>query len=363
MAEQTLSNRDLNRILLDRQMLLKRENVTPAEALTRLLVLQAQLPRAPFIALWDRIEGFQREDLLDAIRARQIVRSTLMRGTLHLANAADVLAFRHTIMPPRDILLPGGVRPGPEVIEKALKLAAEHFATEPKDMDSVRQVFEAEGVEPVRPIAWAARVMLPLVQAHADVAYGHTPGGEFVMAEAWLGKTPVPTPRPAALLRRYLAAHGPATPANFANWSGLSGAAAVFAEIEDELATFKDEKKRTLYDLKDAPQPSADTPAPVRLLPDFDTAVLIKENRGRIVPAEFEPLLTNRNLMVVPMILVDGFVAATWKTETKRKVTTVSVKTFGKLSAKDRKAIEAEAEALVGFIEPTTAAAVTFETA
>lgn len=363
MADRILTQRDLNRILLARQMLLKREQVTPQAALARLLVLQAQLPKSPFISLWNRIEGFRREDLLDAIHAREIVRSTLMRGTLHLARAEDVLAFRHTIMPPRDMLLPGGVRPAPEVLDRVLDLARVHFAEAPRDFDSIRQVLEREGLEPVRPLAYAARLMLPLVQPNTDGPFGHVPGGEFVMAEAFLGRKADPTLHVADLLRRYLAAHGPATPANFANWSGLQGVAPVFAELEPELVTFKDDRNRTLHDLKDAPRPGGETPAPVRLLPDFDAAVLIKENRGRIVPAEIEPHFSNRNLMVPPMVLVDGFVAGGWKAETKRKVTTVAIRLFGKVSAKDRKALEAEAEALAGFLEPETKPAVSLETA
>lgn len=359
MAEQILTNRDLNRILLARQMLLSREKATPREALNRLLVLQAQFPKSPFIALWNRIEGFEREHLLRAIRAREIVRSTLMRGTLHLANAQDVLTFRHTVMPPRDILLPGGVRPAPEVLDRVLDLARAHF-DEPRDFESVRQVLEREGLEPVRPLAYAARLMLPLVQPDTEGPFGHVPGGDFVMAEAFLGERADPKPHVADLLRRYLAAHGPATPANFANWSGLQGAASVFAELEPELISFTDEKKRTLYDLKDAPRPDANTPAPVRLLPDFDTAVLIKENRGRIVPADIEPHFSNKNLMVPPMVLVDGFVAGAWKAETKRKVTTVAIRLFGKVSAKDRKALEAEATGLAGFLEPETTSTVAF---
>ena len=361
MADQTLTNRDLNRALLARQMLLKRERMTPAQALTRLLALQSQFPRAPFIGLWNRIEDFKREDLLAAIKAREVVRSTLMRGTLHLANAEDVLAFRHTIMPPMDIMLPGGARPPPEVMERALGLARDHFADRPQDFDSIRAVYEREGLEPIRPLAWAARVMLPLVQSHADVPFGHAPGGDFVMAKAWFGRDPEPRPQPAALLRRYLAAHGPATPANFANWSGLQGVAAVFAELEDELVTFRDERKRTLYDLVDAPRPPADTPAPVRLLPDFDAVVLIKENRGRVVPPEVEPHLANRNLMVPSTVLVDGVVVGTWKVDIRRKATTVTARLFTSIAARDLKALEAEGEALARFLAPDTTGAVAFE--
>lgn len=361
MAEQVLTTRDLNRALLARQMLLQREKVTPAQVLTRLLVLQAQLPRAPFIGLWNRIEGFRKDDLLTPIRAREIVRSTLMRGTLHLATAEDTLAFRHTIMPARDITLPGGVRPSPELLQRALDLASEHFALEPRDFASIHALYEKEGVEPVRPMAIAARVMLPLVQADVDTPWGHVPGGDFVMAGAWLGRDADPTIRAAELARRYLAFYGPATPANFAAWSGLPGAAAVFAELGDELFTFKDEKKRTLYDLPDAPRPPADTQAPARLLPEFDSAVLVKENRARIVPPEFEAGMTSKNLIIPPTALVDGFVVGTWKIETKRKVATVSVKLLKTISAKDRKALEAEGLALARFLEPAATGAVVFE--
>jgi hypothetical protein len=363
LADQVLSIRDLNRALLARQMLLRRETVTPTEALGRLLALQAQLPRAPFIGLWSRIDGFEKSDLLDAIRARAIVRATLMRGTLHLATAEDVLAFRHTVMPSREVTLPGGHRPPPEVLQRALDLAAKHFFTEPRDFESIREVLEAEGLEPVRPLAWAARVMLPLVQADAETAWGHTPGGEFVMAKAWLGQKADPTPHPAALARRYLAAYGPATPANFAAWSGLQGAAATFAELAPELVTFKDEQNRTLYDLPDAPRPPADTAAPARLLPEFDAAVLIKESRARIVAPAFEAGLTSKNLIIPATALVDGFVVGTWKAETKRKITTVAVKLFKALATKHRKALEAEALALANFLDPATTAAVAFEDA
>lgn len=362
MTDRILTARHLNRALLHRQMLLRREAVTPQEAIHRLFVLQAQLPRAPFIGLWNRIEGFRRDDLLAALRARKIVRSTLMRGTLHLATAEDILAFRNTVTASRDVALPGGARPSPEVIDRALALAAEHFAAEPKDFDSIRAVYEREGLEPVRPLAWAARVMLPLVQADAPEApWGHTPGGEFVMAHAWLGREPTTEPQAAALLRRYIAAHGPVTPAMLAAWSGLQGAAAVFAELGDELVTHKDERGRTLHDLKGMTLPDPDTPAPPRLLPDFDAAVLIKENRARIVPPEFEPHLTSRNLMVPPMLLVDGFVAGRWQVTTKRKITTIAVTVFKTITAKDRKAVEAEGETLARFLEPETAAAVTFD--
>jgi len=276
MSDTVLGPRDLNRILLDRQMLLERQSLDPVSALERLFAMQAQLPRAPFLGLWARIKDFRRQDLLDAIHARRVVRSTLMRGTLHLASAEDVLAFRTTIMPARDVTLPWGVKPTPEVLDAVLAVGREHFAPEPKDFESVRQVLEAQGFEPVRPLAYATRMFLPLVQAASNAQFGHEPGGDFTLARTWLGRDEHKEPQPQALARRYLASHGPSLPADFSAWSGLKAAAATLDALGDELVTFKDERGRKLYDLRDAARPPGETPAPVRLLADFDGAVLCR---------------------------------------------------------------------------------------
>ncbi|HEY9234992.1 MULTISPECIES: DNA glycosylase AlkZ-like family protein [Phenylobacterium] len=240
MAEDLLTPRDLNRILLARQMLLERAELAPVEALEQLFAVQAQLPRAPFLGLWARLKGFSKADLRKAIEERKVVRSTLMRGTLHLAASGDVLTFRTTIMPPRDVTLPGSVRPTPELLDKVLSIGRQHFAETPQDFESIRQVLEAEGVEPVRPLAYAVRIFLPLVQAAAETEFGHEPGGRFVMAKAWLGEDEQAEPQAAALARRYLASHGPALPADFAAWSGLKGAAATFEALGDDLVRFRD---------------------------------------------------------------------------------------------------------------------------
>lgn len=360
MADQILTQRDLNRILLARQMLLVREPIGPVEAVERLFAIQAQLPRAPFLGLWARLEGFQRADLLAAIHHRQVVRSTLMRGTLHLAGARDVLAFRTTVMPARDIALPWGAKPTPEELERVLDLARRHFTPEPKDFESVRQVLEAEGLEPVRPLAFAARMFLPLVQASSNAAFGHEPGGDFTMARTWLGRDADAAPRPLDLARRYLAAHGPSLPADFSGWSGQKAAASIFEALGEELVTFKDERKRTLFDLKDAPRPSGETPAPVRLLADFDGAVLGRADRTGVIRPDHAPLLASKNGLIPAMVLVDGVVAGTWRIDPKKKSVVISVRLFDKVAAKDRKAVEAEAVSAARFLEPEAAAVVTF---
>ena len=362
MSDTVLGPRDLNRILLDRQMLLERQALDPVAALERLFAMQAQLPRAPFLGLWARLRDFRRQDLLDAIQARRVVRSTLMRGTLHLASAEDVLAFRTTVMPPRDVTLPWGLKPTPDLLDAVLAIGREHFAPEPKDFESVRQVLEAKGFDPVRPLAYATRMFLPLVQASSDAPFGHEPGGDFTLAKTWLGRDEREEPHPQALARRYLAAHGPSLPADFSAWSGLKAAAATFEALGGELATFRDERGRKLYDLKDAARVPGDTPAPVRLLADFDGAVLCRADRTGIIRPEHAPLMASKNGLIPAMVLVDGVVAGTWRIEAKKKFVSVSVRLFEKVSAQDRRAIEAEALSAAAFLAPDAKPDVAFET-
>ncbi|MEJ7811420.1 MAG: crosslink repair DNA glycosylase YcaQ family protein, partial [Gemmatimonadaceae bacterium] len=95
----TVTVRELNRATLARQMLLERHAVTPLEATERLVGLQAQLARPPFVGLWSRVRGFERDQLLGLVRDRQVVRATAMRGTLHLLSARDFVRFRATLQP------------------------------------------------------------------------------------------------------------------------------------------------------------------------------------------------------------------------------------------------------------------------
>ena len=87
--ERTLTLRELNRALLERQLLLQRRRLAVPRAVERLCALQAQYSLSPYIALWSRVTGFRKEQLTQALEEREVVKSSLFRITLHMTSARD----------------------------------------------------------------------------------------------------------------------------------------------------------------------------------------------------------------------------------------------------------------------------------
>lgn len=351
----TLTNRQLNRALLARQMLLSREPATAAGAVERLAGLQAQVARPPFVGLWTRLEGFRREDLLAPLRQRQIVRVTAMRATLHLMTAADYVGLRGALQPALARGMQAILRERAQSFDlDAIEAEARaFFGGAPATFDALRNHFKEKDPESdERAMAYAIRTHLPLVQVPTDATWGFPAAADFAMADAWLGTQVSKEPAPAhELVRRYLAAFGPATPGDAQAWSALQGLRAVFEELRPTLVTFRDERKRELFDLPEAPRPAEDTPAPVRFLPEFDNLVLSHDDRTRVIADEHRPRVVTKNLQVRATFLVDGFVAGTWKTERKKKSAVLLIEPFAKIDKKTMAALAAEGDALLRFIE------------
>jgi hypothetical protein len=150
---------------------------------------------------------------------------------------------------------------------------------------------------------------------------------------------------------RYLAAFGPASVADIRYWSGLSGLRGVVERLRPRLRVFTDEGGRELFDLPDAPRPPEDAPAPVRLLPEFDNLVLSHADRSRVIADEHRKAISAKNGMTPATILVDGFVAGTWRVERRGKVATLSLAPFRPLPRRVRAEIVAEAEPLLRLVE------------
>jgi len=350
-----LSQRQLNRATLARQLLLKRENVSALSAIDALIGLQSQLPRPPFVGLWSRVEGFERKELLDLYEKRAVVRATSMRGTLHLLTAKDFLQFRavFTAMLQKSIGQVLRERAKGLDVAKVCAQAEKFLAQGPRTFEEIRQ--HLVGLNPKvndRALGFAARCGLHLVQVPADATWGFPTDAQFALSKAWLKKASGTDEDAAALVLRYLAAFGPATVADMQAWSGLKDLAPAFEKVRAKLKTFEGAKGKELFDLPKAPRPDEDVPAPVRFLPDFDNLVLGHADRSRVIDDAHRPLVSTKNLQILPTVLVDGRVAATWSVKATKTAATLEVRQFAAVTKAQRDEAKEEGLALLHFLEP-----------
>jgi hypothetical protein len=333
----TLSLRELNRALLARQLLLERARLPVLEALERVAGLQAQDGKGPYTGLPSRLDGFERGELEEALLAREALRAVLMRHTIHLVTAADYRLMRSAVYGDEAGLFHGEAR---EVAERHAAAARRFFGREPRTRTEVLAWLEREHGMEDAPLRWYA------VRAAARIA--HTPGcglwkGTRIAFEA-LPEAPEPEPAAARaeLLRRYLAAFGPATVADFAAWTGLRvGGARAAVEAAGSLERYADEQGRELLDIPGAPLPPADTPAPARLLARWDNAILAHADRSRILPAGHR-LAVDDGGVAYQVFLLDGFAAGTWRLVRGK----VELDPYAPLSRAARAELAAEAERL-----------------
>jgi winged helix DNA-binding protein len=358
MTAPALSNLELNRATLARQMLLERATgVGVVEAVERLAGLQAQEPKHPFVGLWTRLDDFTEEALVGALRERAVVRATLMRSTLHLLSAADYAALRMALQPPMSVALRAlGARAQGLDVEQVIPAARELLRGRALTFDEIRARLQEQFPDVNdRALGYAVRALLPLVMVPTDGArWGFGRGGSaFAPADEWLGAAPAQDGAERALVRRYLGAFGPASAKDVQAWSGAGGMKVVLDGMRDELVVFTDERgRRELFDLPDAPRPGAGVAPPPRLLPEFDNLVLAWDDRSRVIADEHRPLVTTKNLRVKATFLVDGVVAGTWTIAVKRRVATLTLEPFAKLPRVATKDLEAEAHRLARRVEP-----------
>ncbi|MFC9653279.1 winged helix DNA-binding domain-containing protein [Streptomyces sp. NPDC056937] len=349
-----LDARALNRATLARQHLLKRGDMPVAEAVAHLCGLQAQEPQEPFTGLWSRLSGFKPGQLDDALTGRTVVRTHLMRRTVHLVTADDALAWRarHDAMLRQRVL--GTYRSelaGIDMDEVAAAGRAVMADQRPRTMTELVQALEDRWPGPPRRVLGELLVaaLVPMAQLPPRGLWQRTAGVRNLPLSAWLARDidPLPAddtdPVGQQLLRRYLAAYGPAATADLRAWCGLAGLPAAVKAAREELVAFRDERGRELLDLPDAPRPDPDIPAPVRFLPAFDNAILGYHDRGRIIDAPHLGLSVAGHRTV----LVDGRVTATWTTRDHQ----LRITPLRPLTPLEREAVHTEAESLIAFLD------------
>jgi hypothetical protein len=350
-----LSVRQLNRTTLDRQLLHSRAALPVAHAVERLVGMQAQLARPPYIGLWTRLSDFRRDDLARAIDHRDIVKATFVRGTLHLLTAADYLTFRATLQPVltnalAEVMKGRGAAPDVPLLVSA---AREFMREQPRSFAEITTLLTGLVTDgDPGGMRYAVRTHLPMIQVPVETTWSYPGNPRFALADDWLGTALPTSAHLPELVKRYLAAFGPATIADMQTWSYLPDLQPAFETLRAELVSYRDERGRELFDVSGLTISDEGVAAPVRFLPEFDNLLLAHQDRTRVMPRAFRAKVFLPGLRVAATVLVDGFVAATWTTERAKQVATVVIEPFEPLTRPVRAAVLEEAEQLARFVEP-----------
>jgi hypothetical protein len=360
MPRPLLNLRELNRATLARQYLLDRAGLPVPELVEHLVGLQAQTPQSWYVGLWNRLAGFRPEEASDLLERRELVRTALLRSTIHLVTARDALALRPLVQIVGERTFRGAFGRNVDGVDRAELEAAvsELLAERPRTFAELGRALQERWPDrDATSLAQAARAWFPLIQVPPRGLWRRSGPVAHTTAEVWLGPAAT-APRPASiddLVRRYLAAFGPATVQDIQTWCGLTRLAEVVERLRSSFLAFLDEEGHELFDLPEAPRPDPDTPAPPRLLYDFDNLLLSHADRSRFVTDAYrarahEFIAAN----VMPsIVLLNGFTAGTWKIRRQRGTSTLAIQPFhGRFAQQVTSDLTAEGACLLEFVAP-----------
>lgn len=324
-----------------RHGLADRPCATPVAAAAITTALQAQDNLAARLGIRARGPAVTDADVQRAIDVdRTIVRTWLMRGTIHLV-AADDLRWLVGVIGPSIV---GKYRTRwrqlgltDDVLDNAVAMLPKLLDDGPLSRREIRAGLAAHGVTLDSPDPQAATHAVVYASAIGLICRGPDHGREstFVLLDDWVprtGSVPAGDDALAELARRYFAAYSPATAADFTTWSGLAARHAIEL-IRDELTEVQLDG-RIAYRLGEVPPASG-----IRLAPAFDNYVLGHRDRSATIDAEFVPHVYVGG-MIHPTVVRDGRAIGTWHLDRQRN--RVSCQPFVSWSKSVQHAIHAE---------------------
>jgi hypothetical protein len=348
-SEPVLGERQLNRALLARQLLLDRGRGSLEAAVEQVGGLQTQVSRSGYIGLWARQEGLTRQAYTDALLERRLIQGTLLRVTIHTVTAADYWPMALAVRRPRQAwwLRTAGRGRTDDDMRRAADASRQILADGPLPLKELRARLSDAGFEP--DASGALGLWVDLVRVPPPGTWDRPRADLYGLADDWLPVAPDLTEEAARdfLLRRYLAAFGPASLADASNWTGLSVADLRPVVARATLRRFRDERGGEVIDLPDAPLPDPGTTASPRFLPSFDATSLIQARRTQILPERFRSLIFDvRTPLSWNTFLLDGQVAGTWTYTGGR----VELDPLRPLSQAERRSMADELDRLQAFL-------------
>jgi hypothetical protein len=343
-SDRVLTQRELNRALLARQLLLERVDHPIPKVLEQICGIQNQYAPNAYIRLWSTIEGFQRDDLRHAYERATVVQGTLLRGTIHTVSARDYRLFAAAVR-----------RPLQEWARRAYRAAdpdRDALVARVREASRGRTVSRADLMELRRgasPSAWGTiDTDAELLRMPPSGTWERRRAHSFGLASDVLGESDELDAETALehLVARYLGGFGPASANDVAAFTGIPITTLKPALEQVAVRRFVDDRGKELLDVESAPLPPADTPAPVRFLPTWDAMLLVHARRSGILDEAYRKIIFATKVPPsFPTILVDGRVVGTWKYADGR----LALEPFEPLNKTTRRALDVEAERLAAF--------------
>lgn len=350
----TVSRRALGRATLARQLLLRPSELGVEEAVRHLVGLQAQNTKPPYYALAARLGGFRPEELSGLMESRAVARIVSLRSTVHTHTARDAVGLRRLVQAGAVERELRGFRKGLVGVDldRLVAVATAYVEERARTVKELRErlLREWPDADPLA-LTVAARCLLPMVQATPRGLWRRSGQVALTTTREWFGGDDEEAAGIDETVLRYLGAFGPASVKDMQTWCGLTRLRPAFERLRPRLLVLRDEQGTELFDLPDAPRPDADTPAPPRLLPEYDNLLLSHADRTRIVPAELKGRTWTGN-QPHRAFLLDGLLAGLWFLEETRGRTTLTVESFARLTRADRAALTDEAERILRLTVP-----------
>jgi len=340
---------------------LARQHIAPTaetgaleQVATDLIGVQAQVQSSAALAFALRVAGGTVGDAAAAQAERRLIRSWGMRGTLHLWAADDypliaaALGRRETWRRPVWFRYFGVTEAEMEaLIEGIGEILGDGRPRTRKELAA--EIGERIGPKHVENIgsSWGTYLKPAAMRGLLAQAAGEGSTVTFTRPDVWLGRWRDVDPDEAlqTLVRRYLAAYGPASVAEITRWWGGSRTEIRKATVALGTREVEVDGERGLVlgeDLEAIARMEPDG-AP-RLLGPFDPLTVGSGSRAWFLPKAIEKRVSRTAGWISPIVLLDGQVVGVWTSERVRDRLRVVVDPFDALPKRTLRAVEAEAD-------------------
>jgi hypothetical protein len=342
----------------------------PADVVSGICGAHAQVLSAAELSIGLRLAGTGQAGVRDALWSeRSLVKTFGPRGTVHLLAARELPMWTGALaaIPSTGSGQAPAVRLTPDQSDQVVEAIADALKDAELTADELTEAVVA-GTGP-----WAGDLVMPAFQgmwprwrqalhtaAHRGaLCFGPNRGRKvtYTNPHRWLpGFRPAdPDAALADLVKRYLHAYGPATPAHFAQWLAAprAWATALFDSLAGELEPVEMDGDRGWLVVGDTDAP-AEAPRGVRLLPYFDAFTVGCHPRARLFPGRAaERALAGGQAGNFPVLLIDGTVAGVWHQRRSGRRIELTVEPFQDLTAARRRGLDEQVDRIGAFFDGT----------